>query len=167
MVSLLTFPGVILHELAHKLFCDWTGVKVREVKYFKFRNVLSFRSAAAGWVIHASPSTWAQTFWISVGPLVVNSLACIGFAFLYAQAQPDSFLAYFLGWVAISAGMHAFPSDQDAAHVLIHSKQSLTDGGSFFHYLSYPFFWAIWLANKLRFFWFDLLYAFALFSIGS
>jgi len=119
--------------LAHKLFCDWTGVKVREAKYFKFRNVLSFRSAAAGWVIHESPSTWAQTFWISVGPLVVNSFACIGLAFLYAQAQPDSFLAYLLGWVAISTGTHAFPSDADASNVLTRSKQNLAGGGSAFH----------------------------------
>src|SRR5208283_1370734 len=118
LVSLLTFPGVILHELAHKLFCDWTGVKVHEVKYFKFRNVLSLRSGAAGWVIHEAPSTWAQTFWISVGPLVVNSLACIVLAFLYAQAQSDSFLAYLLAWLSISIGMHAFPSDQDAVNVL-------------------------------------------------
>ena len=87
-------------------------------------------------------------------------------AFLYAQAQPDSFLAYLLGWVAISVGMHAFPSDLDAANVLAHSKSSLTDGGSFFHHLSYPFFWAIWLANKLRVFWFDFIYAAVLFYIG-
>ena len=167
LVSLLTFPGVILHELAHKLFCDWTGVKVHEVKYFKFRNVLSLRSGAAGWVIHEAPATWAQTFWISVGPLVVNSFVCIVLAFLHAQAQPDSFLAYLLSWIAICVGMHAFPSDHDAANVLVHSKQSLTDGGSFFHYLTYPFFWIIWLANKLRVFWFDFIYAMALFYVGS
>ena len=76
------------------------------------------------------------------------------------------FSHYLLAWLSISIGMHAFPSDQDAVNVLARSKNSLTDGGSFFHYLAYPFFWAIWLANKLRFFWFDLLYAFALFSIG-
>ena len=128
---------------------------------------MSLRSAPAGWVIHESPSTWAQTFWISVGPLVVNSLACIGLAFLYAQAQPDSFLAYLLGWVAISAGMHAFPSDADASNVLTRSKQNLAGGSSAFHYLSYPLFWIIWIANKLRVFWFDIAYAMALFYFGS
>ncbi len=33
LIALLTFPGIIIHELAHKKFCDWFGVKVIKAVY--------------------------------------------------------------------------------------------------------------------------------------
>ena len=35
IIALLTFPGVIVHEFAHKLFCDIFNVPVYYVNYFK------------------------------------------------------------------------------------------------------------------------------------
>ena len=37
-VSILTFPGVIVHELAHQLFCYMCNIKVNKVVYFQFGN---------------------------------------------------------------------------------------------------------------------------------
>lgn len=31
IVAMLTFPGIIVHEFAHKLFCSLTGTRVLEV----------------------------------------------------------------------------------------------------------------------------------------
>lgn len=49
LISALTFPGVILHEWAHKLFCKRLGVKVLEVKYFQIGKKV------AGYVVHEPP----------------------------------------------------------------------------------------------------------------
>jgi hypothetical protein len=38
LVSVLTFPGIIFHELGHQLFCKFTGVRVIKVRYFRFGN---------------------------------------------------------------------------------------------------------------------------------
>ena len=63
--------------------------------------------------------------------------------------------------------MHAFPSDHDASHIFDESKVLLKNGGSILHYLAYPFYGLIWIANKLQFLWFDLWYAIALVSFGG
>jgi len=158
LIALLTFPGVILHEWAHKIFCDWSGITVYKVVYFRIGN-------PAGYVTHQLPKQYNQIFWISVGPLVINSLVAILLGYFASQTNLGSPLYYLLYWLAISAGMHAFPSDLDASYIFNESKNLLKNGGSILHYLAYPFFWLIFIANKLRFFWFDLLYAFALVSL--
>lgn len=160
LISLITFPGVIIHEWAHKKFCNWTGVVVQKVVYFRFGN-------PAGYVIHERPQKYSQIFWISTGPLIINSLLTIILSYIASQIQPESFLYYLLLWIAISVGMHAFPSDQDASHIFNESKTLLKNGGSALHYFAYPFYALIWLANKLRFIWFDLWYAIALMSLGG
>jgi hypothetical protein len=66
---------------------------------------------------------------------------------------------FFMIWLAISIGAHAFPSDHDAKAVLQRSRHHIKNEGSALHYLSYPFFILIWLANKLSFIWFDFFYA--------
>jgi hypothetical protein len=159
LISLLTFPGVIVHEWAHKKFCEWFGVKVLEVKYYKFNNILSFESKPAGYVIHEEPTNFKQTFWISVGPLVLNSLICLAIGFFAPLSETGGWPHFFMIWLAISIGAHAFPSDHDAKAVLQRSRHHIKNEGSALHYLSYPFFILIWLANKLSFIWFDFFYA--------
>jgi hypothetical protein len=34
LIALATFPGVIVHELAHQLFCRWFRIPVLNVCYF-------------------------------------------------------------------------------------------------------------------------------------
>ena len=164
LIAALTFPGVMLHEWAHKFFCERMGVAVHKVKYFQFKN-------PSGYVMHEQPKTYPQTFWISVGPLLVNSFATVALSFIAARMRTDdtaaAYIVLFLFWIAISAGMHAFPSDHDMQHISGASKQAIKSGGGYLHYLAFPFVWLVWLANKLRFFWFDLIYAGLLISIGG
>ncbi|PLX27654.1 hypothetical protein C0583_00235 [Candidatus Parcubacteria bacterium] len=161
LISIFTFPGVIIHEWSHKKFCDWTGVKVNKVVYFRFGN-------PAGYVLHDKPTTYKQTFYISAGPLFLNSVLTLIFGYLASQTYIDSGLYFIFLWIAISAGMHAFPSDHDGKNIVTESKNSLKEGGTFIHYLAYPFYWILWIANKLRFFWFDLVYAIMLvYAVGG
>ena len=148
LVSIITFPGVVIHEFAHKIFCDITGVRVQKVKYWKLGN-------PAGYVIHDEPTHLYQTFLISVGPLIVNTAIAILLACVSLRVQTSVTGRAILIWIAFAAGACAFPSDADAMNVV-------EQGG----FLLYPFFALIWLANKLRYFYFDFIYSALLLLIG-
>lgn len=160
ILSTLAFPGVIAHEWAHKKFCDWTGVRVQKVVYFRFGN-------PAGYVSHDPPQTFKQTFWISVGPLVVNSVLAVILSYVEAHSSADWQHHAVLLWLALSFGMTAFPSNHDMQHIAVESKTALWHGGSLLHLLSFPFVALISLANSLRYYWFDIIYAIILIKIGG
>lgn len=160
LIALLTFPGVILHEWAHKFFCDRARVPVFEVKYF------SLTAEVAGYVKHEEPSTFWQSFSISCGPLFINSLATSILGAAAAQAINGSPLQILFVWLGLSFGMHAFPSDHDAKHVAWAAGKARGAGGSLLYLLAIPFVWLIHIANALRFFWLDLSYAGILFLFG-
>lgn len=84
LISLLTFPGVIVHEWAHKKFCDWNGVKVEKVVYFRFGN-------PAGYVMHEEPKKYNQIFWISAGPLIINSVLTIFLGMFVSSLDSSSY----------------------------------------------------------------------------
>lgn len=111
LVSLLTFPGIVVHELAHLLFCKLFGVAVFKVRLFRFGN-------PAGYVVHEKPDKVYQSLLIAVGPFAVNSL--VG-----ALAAAPAVLRVLRGtgcdhadciriWLGFSIAMHAFPSTGDA-----------------------------------------------------
>lgn len=159
IISFLTFPGVILHEFAHKKFCDWFNVKVFDVKYFK--------SDGGGHVIHERTKNYKAIFWISTGPLIINSIACFLLALLAGLFYEGvEIIFWFLAWLSLSFGSHSFPSNQDANNVFEESKKRIKEGGNIFHYLSYPFVLIIGLANILRFFWIDFIWAFLIMGLA-
>jgi hypothetical protein len=111
IISIVTFPGVIVHELAHQLFCRWFKIPVFEVCYFRTENPV-------GYVIHEPAKKVYQSVFVSVGPFIINSLLCflIGFsASLQFKFDSANVLDYLLLYLAISIGTHAFPSTGDAA----------------------------------------------------
>ncbi len=48
LTSIVTFPGVIVHEFGHALFCFITRVRVLEICWFRLGDPL-------GYVIHEKP----------------------------------------------------------------------------------------------------------------
>jgi hypothetical protein len=113
IMALLTFPGVVVHEFAHLLFCVLTGTRVAKVCFFRFGN-------PAGYVIHERPaSTWAHIL-IGVGPLFVNTALGLagGLAADPLAAAAGAWWAYYaVLWVAVSVAMHSFPSTGDARSI--------------------------------------------------
>jgi hypothetical protein len=113
IITWLTFPGVVVHEFAHLLFCHLTGTRVLRVCFFRFGN-------PAGYVIHERPaSTWRHIL-IGVGPLFVNT--SLGLAGGLAAAPVGALAggrgAYFAAlWVSVSVAMHSFPSTGDARSI--------------------------------------------------
>jgi hypothetical protein len=111
VISLVTVPGIIVHELAHQLFCRLYKVPVFKVVYFQMGN-------PAGYVLHEAVKNKAQGIMISVGPFFVNTVlgALIAMpaalpVFTFNNATPLDYLLIYLG---VSIAMHAFPSRGDA-----------------------------------------------------
>lgn len=116
LISIVTFPGVIVHELAHQLFCRLCRVAVLDVCYFRFENPV-------GYVIHEKPKNSYQQILIGIGPFLFNTI--IGGLIAIPAAVPilnfdvklgqGTLVSYFLVWLGVSIAMHSFPSTGDAA----------------------------------------------------
>ncbi|MEW6365383.1 MAG: DUF3267 domain-containing protein [Acidobacteriota bacterium] len=158
IIAVLTFPGVIVHEAAHMLFCKWRRVTILDVCFFQFRNPV-------GYVLHEDVRDFTSAFLIAVGPLAVNSLLCILICFPASLPvevfSVESPLNYVLMWLGISIGMHAFPSTQDARNLWNHAKMEVKTMNPL-ALLSFPLVILIFIANILSVVWLDHLYGFAL-----
>jgi len=151
LIALLTFPGIILHEWAHKFFCDRTHVKVLKTCYFRFGN-------PAGYVIHGPVNSYGKAFLIATAPFLINTAFSV-IAFVIAVIIPLGVAAYILYWLGIATGIHAFPSSQDADMLWSQAKAAWHNP---LVWLSFPVIGLIKLGGLLRIVWFDLLYAVAL-----
>lgn len=163
LISLLTFPGVVVHEFAHKSCCDWRGVPTGEVVYFQLGN-------PAGYVQHAEPRRFRDASVISVAPFVVNSgLAVAAFVALMVLFLSESGVfagtagAYLLIWFGFSVGMHAFPSNGDAKNLWVRTRKDWRDAPAVL--LSLPVVILVYLANLLSFLWFDAIYTLGLYVL--
>jgi hypothetical protein len=120
IITLLTFPGVIVHEFAHMIFCKLCKVPVLDACYFQLSN-------PAGYVVHGTAKDFYSSFLIGTGPFFVNSILCMLICFpaylpvsYFDLEQP---LSYFLMWLGVSIGMHAIPSTVDAQHLWEDAKR--------------------------------------------
>ena len=149
LIALLTFPGIILHEWAHKFSCDRTGVPVYKTCYFRFGN-------PAGYVIHGQVDNYGKAFLIATAPFLINTVVSI-ICLLIAVIIPLGIPTYILCWLGIAVAMQSFPSNQDADNLWSLSKESWQRNPLVL--LSFPVIGLIKLAGILRAVWFDLLYA--------
>ena len=153
-VTIATFPGVIVHEAAHMLFCKLGKVAVLDICFFRMGN-------PAGYVVHDEIKSFNTAFLVSVGPFIVNSLLCMLICFpafipfrIFGVASP---LSYFLLWLGVSIGMHAFPSMQDA-NVLYKQAKKAASSLNPLAIISFPLVVLIYIANILSVVWADYLY---------
>jgi len=158
LISILTFPGIIVHEFAHMFFCKVRKIAVLDACYFRIGN-------PAGYVIHESTANFTTTFLVSMGPFIINTLLCL--LICLPAYMPIKFfdiehpLSYFLIWLGVSIGMHAIPSNQDASNVYEQAKEEVKHH-NILAIISFPLVGLIYVFNVLRFFWADLLYGIAI-----
>lgn len=111
LLGAATFPGVIVHEIAHLFFCRMFGVEVRKLCCFRF-------GSPAGYVLHDRPRSVYQSIAISAGPFVFNSAvgALTAAPAVLPVIRPEAgvWLDCVLIWLGVSIAMHAFPSTGDA-----------------------------------------------------
>ncbi len=164
IISLLTFPGVILHELSHWVICKLFNVHVYEVKFFSLNHVGLFSTSPLGWVIHEKPRKFIQSFLISVGPFFINSfLASI---FFFIMTKFNVLLLYLFFWLGLSSAVNSFPSTWDAKTIWYEGNAELKKR-DYLVLLVYPIILLIYIANILSIIWFDFLYAILLCGIVS
>jgi hypothetical protein len=166
LIALATFPGVIVHESAHLLFCKLRRVAVFDVCFFRVPPLDKwFSTVPIGYVLHERPADFTSSFLISVGPFFINTLLCLFFCFpaLFPIRMHNHFdpLSCFFLWLGISIGMHAFPSTGDA-RVLWQEAKSAAARWNPLAILSLPLVVLIVLANLGSFFWLDALYGIAI-----
>ena len=153
LIALVTFPGVIVHEMAHQLFCRWCRVPVFDVCYFRVGN-------PAGYVIHENPRKPSQQIWIGVGPFLVNTIvgALVAFPAAIPMLKFDAGQAidFLFIWLGISIAMHAFPSTGDAKSIW-HGVAS-REVPLLAKIVAIPVVAFIYLGAIGSFFWLDLLY---------
>ncbi|MDD4993710.1 MAG: metalloprotease family protein [Paludibacter sp.] len=154
IIAIFTFPGIIVHEFAHMIFCKIRKVAVFEVCYFQFDN-------PQGFVKHERTDNFTTTFLISMGPFLVNTLLCLLIcipAYLPVKFfEIDHLFSYFLVWLGVSIGMHAIPSDEDATNIFEQAKVSVKHF-NILAIVSFPIIGLIYLFNALRMIWADLFY---------
>ncbi len=104
---LILFPGVIIHELSHVIFCLITFTRIKSLKLF---------SKSGGFVIHNKPRWLWVSFIISVAPILVGSVILFitmryfsNQTILSALNIKSLFLLYFLSSIVITM----LPSKQD------------------------------------------------------
>lgn len=156
LISAVTFPGVIVHELAHQIFCRICGVRVFKVKYFQFEN-------PCGYVIHEGTDSPGKLFLISVGPFIFNNLlGCL--IILPASIEYFAFkvrtdiINLILVWAGFSILMHSFPSTGDAKG-LVQNILKNKNVGIIPKILTAPIIGLIYAGAVGSFFWLDALYA--------
>ncbi len=152
-ITIITFPGVIVHELAHQLFCRWFKVPVFEVCYFRVGN-------PAGYVIHEKATKTYQQVFISIGPFIINTI--LGFlialpAALQFRLDSTNPLDLLLLYLGVSVAMHAFPSTGDAS-ALWSSVMENERSSWLTKIVVAPIVGFIYLGALGSFFWLDLLY---------
>jgi hypothetical protein len=160
LIAFLTFPGVMVHELAHQFFCRVLRVPIFQVCYFRLGG------NPAGYVRHEAPSSpWVQLL-IATGPLFVNSL--LGMLVAYpSMLRASTFnhgdvLDDFLIWLGFSIAMHSFPSTGDAQSIL----KTVTSGRNIFARLvSLPVVCLIFLGAVGSIFWLDAVYGYMVIAL--
>jgi len=156
IITFLTFPGVIVHEFAHQLFCRWCKVPVFKVVYFQLEN-------PAGYVLHETPTNKWHGVLIGMGPFFINSILGLIIAFpaiLPVFEFDNAGLAdYILIYLGVSIAMHAFPSTGDANSIWKQINDKNTP--VIVKILGYPVVGLIYLGSLGSFFWLDLLYGIA------
>jgi len=152
IISLLTFPGIIVHEFAHQLFCRLFHVPVFKVCYFRLGN-------PAGYVLHEKPKEDWQQVLIGIGPFFVNTILGLLIAFPAAAAfnfHDDSPLNAILIYLGASIAMHSFPSRGDAESIWKN-----LEGKTFKKILVSPLMLLIYIGAFGSIVWLDLIYGVA------
>lgn len=122
-IALFTFPGVVIHEISHRLLCDIFKVPVFEVNYF------NMETERVGFVRHQHTDKLMHNLLIGLAPLFINTVLCMILTFplsatmyITGEAIPN-FFNIVLWWIGFSIGVHAFPSDQDLAYVALIAQE--------------------------------------------
>ena len=162
LISLLTFPGLILRQAIHAMCCRVLGVRVLDIRFFR-------KNTPSAYVLHELPKDFRTSLMLVLGPLVMHSLLCLVVclpALVPFRYYEDGFGSQevFQVWLGLSIGIHAFPTWRDADNLWDLTRQEARGRGIAVR-LTLPILLFLRLARRLSNYGFDLAYA-TLIGIG-
>ena len=153
LIACLTFPGVIVHEFSHELFCYITGVEVYEVCYFQFDE------ESVGYVLYAPTKSFIKNCFICVAPIIVGTLlSVVVFGIAFVLFDIKSIFIYPFLWLGGSIAFNSFPSIGDSKALYEVTKEQVSEG-NYFALIGYPIVLWIWILHILSYGRFDIFYA--------
>lgn len=162
VISILTFPGVAVHELAHQICCKICRIPVYKVKYFQVAN-------PCGYVLHEATSNPWKNLITSLGPFFINTILGMlitlpAYANVFGYNYVGGMLGFYvkisswlLYWLGVSILMHAFPSTGDAK-ALIKNVLKNEEVGIVAKIVTTPFIGLIYIGALGSMLWLDLIY---------
>ncbi|PIT88534.1 MAG: hypothetical protein COU29_02005 [Candidatus Magasanikbacteria bacterium CG10_big_fil_rev_8_21_14_0_10_36_32] len=155
--SIITAPGVVIHELSHTIFCLLSGVKIYKINLFKFGRI-------AGYVVHDEPKKVYQSFLISFGPLFINSFLALC---LFSQIIPPylNLLNIIYFWLGGAIALHAIPSTGDAQALFKATNHGFWKNPTVL--IIYPFILLLYILNFFRRLHLDIIYFILLLWLGN
>jgi hypothetical protein len=152
-ISIVTFPGIILHEFSHEFFCRLLGVKVKKVCYFRLGN-------PAGYVIHEQSRHFYQAFFIAAGPFILGTL--LGALSFWVASQEEIFVRKIIwNWFGIAIAANCLPSKGDSKNLWIENWSHMKS--NILAVIGLPFTLLVWLMSLLHSRLFSMAYAAVLF----
>lgn len=119
ILSLITFPGAIIHAITYRFLCKKYHIRTSAIHYAKPLLIENKLTACESLLISKPPIS------IVIGPFLINVLVCIIFTFpagciQYLDVSTIGFFSPLLGlaysimtWIGYSAGIHAIPYTKD------------------------------------------------------
>lgn len=155
-IFFLKSPGIIVHELAHAFFCVLFGVKIHRINLLRYDEV-------AGFVIHDEPRRFLPSFFISFGPLIINSALAL---WLFTKVSLIwDFQIILCFWLGCALALQAIPSNGDAKSLFNNANHN------FWHnplvIIFYPLVLILYVLNFLKYIFIDTIYVAALFYIAQ
>jgi len=148
-------PGIMVHELAHAFFCIFFGVKIHRINLLRFDTV-------AGYVIHDEPRRFLPSFFISFGPLIINSALSI---YLFSKIVWDyDFYVLIYLWLGIVLGLQAIPSTGDARALLNNANHNIWRNPLVI--IFYPLVLVLYILNWLKYIKIDFIFVVVLFYLA-
>lgn len=149
-MDMLTFPGVILHELVHAIMCKVFGIQIQEICYLRYGK-------PSGYIVHSACNSFISQFCITVGPLLINTVlgGYLGYKYMYLHPDAPTFDRVFFLWLAVSFLVHSFPSVQDVKnfHKVLKKESELIQ------LLNMPILICLYVIGHSAYFWVELGYA--------
>jgi hypothetical protein len=122
IISLATFPGVVVQQALRLFFCKRRRLAVVDMCFLRV-------DSPAGYITHEAAADFPPAFSVCMGPLVVASLlcliACVPAYWPIRVLHIHHPLSYFFLWLGISIGTHAFPTKDEAEDLFRHIGEEL------------------------------------------
>ena len=153
-IIIMTYPGTIVHKIVHRFFCDIAKIPVYDINYLGLE-------AAEMSTKYEEVKGLQNSFLISIGPFIVNSLLCalLAMPYIFSEAilniETTPTVFGIVAWIGVAIGMNAFPSKRDTDSFL-NEIQTSKKGVLFL--IALPFAVIIKIADSLRHFFFYLIY---------